>query len=174
MTTILIILVLVVAWVVILARPLMRARDSHRGRSIGSFTQKLGSLGRTHGSRPSTPAGIGSSLSAPLSPRGPSSGGAMTPVQRRRRDVLIGLGAAVAATILLAFVVGGLTWLLPLLCLGLLGAYVVLLLQIKQASAERRAKVRYLSERRQAPVASPNVRPQAASSGLTLRRVSSR
>ncbi|MEZ5171800.1 MAG: hypothetical protein R3A49_13810 [Acidimicrobiia bacterium] len=169
---ILIILVLVGLWVAILVPPLLRARHNHKGHnSIGSFAQKLGSLGRTNGHAPSTPAGIGSSLSAPLSPRGPA--GAMTPVQRRRRDVLVGLGAAVAATTLLALVVGGLAWLLPLVSLALLGAYVVLLLQIKQAAAERRAKVRYLSERRQGPVASPNVRPQASTSGLTLRRVSS-
>lgn len=172
--TILVILILLGLWAAVLVPPLLRARHAHRGHnSIGSFKQKLGSLGRTNGSRPSTPAGIGSSLSAPLSPRGPIGRGAMTPVQRRRRDVLVGLGAAVVATGLLAFMVGGLVWLLPLLSLGLLGAYVVMLLQIKQASEERRTKVRYLSERRQAPVASPNVRPQAASSGLTLRRVSS-
>ncbi|MCZ7530008.1 MAG: hypothetical protein M5U31_06470 [Acidimicrobiia bacterium] len=160
MGTILIILILVGLWVAVLVPPLLRARHEHRGgNSIGNFSKKLGSLGRTNGQPSGGPASIGTSLSAPLSQRTRPTGSEMTPVQKRRRDVLIGLGGAVAATVLLAFVVGGLAWLLPLVALAALGAYVVMLLQIKQASAERRAKVHRLPTR-PAPFAGVTVHEQ--------------
>lgn len=176
--TILVILILAGLWAAVLVPPLLRARHEHRGsNSIGNFNKKLGTLGRTNGQPSGGPASIGSSLSAPLSPRMRPIASEMTPVQKRRRDVLIGLAGAVAVTVVLAFVVGGLAWLLPLVVLGALGVYVVMLLQIKQASAERRAKVHRLPTARPArparPAAFAGVKVQEQPSERVLQRTAS-
>jgi hypothetical protein len=57
----------------------------------------------------------------------------MTPAQKRRRDVLVGLLAAAGLTFVLAVFTGMIAvWLLHLLADALLGGYVYLLLQMKQ------------------------------------------
>lgn len=177
--TIVVILVLAGLWAAVLVPPLLRARHEHRGNgSIGSFNRNLGVLGRTNGSdprsgglqpRPSRPLPAGSSLQPPAPRRG-----AMSPVQRRRRDVLFGLAGAVGLLFVVAVVVGGPAWLLWLASVGLLGAYVVMLLRIKQAAAERRSKVRYLPRGQPATTRSEaTTRSRSERPGLVLRRTAS-
>jgi hypothetical protein len=58
--------------------------------------------------------------------------GGMTPQQRRRRDVLVGLLAAAGLTFLMALFAGSpIFWVLQLLADALLAGYVYLLLQFK-------------------------------------------
>ena len=70
----------------------------------------------------------------------------MTPIQRRRRDVLLVLAGAVALTLLAALATRSVPmFLLNLLADAALVAYVYMLVQIKQRAHEQRVKVRYLS-----------------------------
>jgi hypothetical protein len=81
----------------------------------------------------------------------------MTPAQRRRRDVLVGLLAAVGLTFLMAVVAQSMVfWVLHLMADGLLGGYVYLLLQFKARAQEQRTKVRPIG------AAAPNVRDLSA------------
>ncbi len=76
----------------------------------------------------------------------------MTPAQKRRRDVLLVLGGAVAVTLVAAVY----TRSTPLLLLNLLAdaafvAYVFLLIQIRHQAQEQRTKVRFLGSAYQRP-----------------------
>ena len=143
---------------------------------------RLGAIGR-HESRRSTPKGmLGSSGGLlgpkPIEPIAPPVRhmripGAMTPAQKRRRDVLVVLLAGVGFTFLLAIVGHSMAlWFLQLLADALLGAYVFLLLQFKARAQERRTKISYIDRPR--PVMAP-VRTDMpdASSALVLRRSAS-
>ncbi len=147
---IVVILILAGLWAAVLVPPLLRARHEHRGGdTIGDFNYRLGVLGKTNGARPRNPS---RSLSGPARAATgvPSIGlgsGRMTRVQRRRRDVLLTLGAISFVTLVGALVVGGVAWFVWLLSIVALGAYTVMLVRIKQLAAERRAKVRYLPQR---------------------------
>jgi hypothetical protein len=67
----------------------------------------------------------------------------MSPVQKRRRDVLIGLLAAVGVTFLMAFMAGSIIfWALWVVSGLALAGYVVMLLQLKAKSQQRRYQSR--------------------------------
>jgi hypothetical protein len=69
----------------------------------------------------------------------------MTPAQRRRRDILIGVLAAAGLTFCLALFTRSVAfWMLNLLADGLLAGYVYMLIQLTQRSSERQTKVRPL------------------------------
>ena len=69
--------------------------------------------------------------------------GGMSPTQRRRRDVLIGLLGAVGLTFLMALMGGSIFfWVLQLLADVVLGVYVSLLLQHKAKRQQRRGAMR--------------------------------
>jgi hypothetical protein len=159
-----VLLILAVLWAAVLVPPLFKARTERRhGDSIGDFTYKLGVIGRTGGFTPTRPAlpmpvPLGAAPGAPRTAIGPQVP-VMTPAQRRRRDVLIGLLGAVTVTLLLAVLTRSTAvWALQLLADALLVTYVVLLVRMRTLAAERKVKVRYL----------PNPTPQ-----LALRRTAS-
>lgn len=134
--TIAVLLILLVLWVAVLAPPVVRYLSGERRSvdSVGSFNETLSVLQRTHGSR--------SARSRSHDARG------MSPAQSRRRDVLLGLIGAVVGSFALAVLFGGVfLWGLQLLADALLAGYVLLLVQFKQRTIEREAKVRYLPER---------------------------
>ncbi len=165
--TIFVILILAVLWVAVLAPPVIRSRREHRrSDSIGDFNYQLGVLGKANGQPSKRRTPRAASLSGPMrvAPIGPaytpptrrprvaSPGHApkapaqMTPAQRRRRDVLLALGAVVIVTFLLALVAGSmLLWSVQLLADALIVTYIVLLVQMQRRLAERQTKVRYLS-----------------------------
>jgi hypothetical protein len=59
----------------------------------------------------------------------------MSQSQRRRRDILLGLGGAAVVTFLLAVIMGvGALWVLHLIADALLVGYVILLVQIKNGT----------------------------------------
>ena len=143
---ILVILVLGILWAAVLVPPILRSRSAAGAApsGIGDFVARLRSgLGATGGTR----HGDLPSLQPIMAPLGPTNGsmhqgsipvgpvqvpGGMTPTQRRRRDVLIGLAGAVGVTFLMALMAGSpVVWLLQLVADGLLGGYIYLLLQFK-------------------------------------------
>jgi len=151
---ILVILILAILWGAVLLPPILRSRNDSGGASggIGDFVGKLRSgLGARHGGgdpalAPLTPimgpvGPIGGPMgpgAMPGAPMGPVQvPGAMSPIQRRRRDVLVGLLAAVGFTLLMAVFSGTMVfWVLQLLADALLGGYLYLLLQYKARNTE--------------------------------------
>jgi hypothetical protein len=145
--TIVVVLVIGLAWIAFLGPTIMRARDRQgRSDSVGDFRHRLTQLGRTngrHGERrhdmPMT-SSLQRPLYAPLGARRP-----MSALQRRRRDVLLGIAAAALVTLLVALVTRSIPFiLLNLLADAALVGYVYLLVQHKQRATERRTKVRFL------------------------------
>lgn len=156
---ILVILVLVVLWAAVLIPPILRSRSSSGSGGISDFMDGLRSLGRhghassrrdgvlhgpvggpTVGRRPSlVPGGSGARqpIAPPLAYR-PMPGG-VSPMQRRRRNVLVALVGAVVVTFLLALVGGWIFWALFLLAAALLGLYVYALVHLKQQVRARHA-----------------------------------
>jgi hypothetical protein len=147
---ILVILILLALWGAVLLPPILRAR-AESGSAPGGIGDFVGRLrtglgqGRHHdGALPPLqpimgPVGgpspaLGTGMRAP---------GGMSPMQRRRRDVLVGLLAAVGLTFLMAFMGGSIFfWVLQLLADALLAGYVCLLLQVKAKHQQRRQQSR--------------------------------
>lgn len=161
---ILVICVLAILWAAVLVPPILRSRaESGAAGGISDFFGRLrdglGSRGHGDGSLPPLqpivgpvhpmggPIGPTASHHAPVGPV--QVPGGMSPAQRRRRDVLVILLAAVAITLVMALFSSGVAfWVVHFLTDGLLGGYVFLLLQMKSRNGA--------TERR--PVAEP-VRP---------------
>ena len=151
---ILVILILGILWAAVLVPPILRSRnDAGAGLGIsdvfGRLREGLGHRG--HGGDPSLPplqpimgpiepmGGPPGPIGGPLGPVRVS--GAMSPTQRRRRDVLVGILAASGVTLLMAlFSSGVMFWVLHLIADAALVGYVYLLLQLKARAggAERR------------------------------------
>jgi hypothetical protein len=120
---------------------LRRRRDGRPASSVVSFRQQLSTLERAtpgHSLRLSTTGPVPVVRSVPPATR--------TQV-RRRRDILVGLGAATGLTFLLAVAIGGAATYLFLLCAASLGAYVYALVQLRKRAEERSHKVRVLTPR---------------------------
>jgi hypothetical protein len=150
---ILVILVLAVLWAAVLLPPILRARNGNGSTGgIGDFVGKLREgFGGHRSADPSLPplvpimGPVGGGPMGPMGgPAGPMGGpvgpmgsparvpGGMTPQQRRRRDVLVGLLAAAGLTFFMALFAGsGIFWVLQLLADALLAGYIYLLLQFK-------------------------------------------
>jgi len=184
---ILVILLLVVLWAAVLVPPILRSRNQSSFGGVGDFMARLGSIGRHERRRSSGGGMIGASGglfgARPIEPIAPPVQhmhipGAMTPAQKRRRDVLIVLLGGVGFTFLLAIVGHSMAlWFLQLIADALLGTYIFLLLQFKKSAHERRTKVSYI-ERPRVERARPVMTPIRAdvpdsSSVLVLRRSAS-
>ena len=167
-----VILILGILWAAVLVPPILRSRnDAGAGLGISDvFSRMREGLGhRGHGVDPSLPP-----LQPIMGPIGPMGGppgqiggqlgpvrvsGSMSPAQRRRRDVLVGILAAVGVTLLMAMFSSGVTfWVLNLLADAALVGYVYLLLQMK-ARAGGAVERRPMQPARPGPVAHsmPNV-----------------
>ena len=148
-----VLLILAVVWAVFLVPQVVRARtESRPSDSIGAFQRQLSVLERT------TPGGVTPLRSyrsvSPVSstPSAALGGGVAfalptrSEVRKRRRDILLGLLAAMAGSLVLGLVPGlrvmlGLHLVLDLLFAG----YVALLIRARNLAAEREMKVRYLA-----------------------------
>ena len=147
---IVVILVLAILWAAVLIPPILRARNDGGGSSsiAAGFSELLTTISSVFGhQRSSDPDLPGMQpLVGPVGPVGsamaPRRGqGAMSPAQRRRRTILVGLLIATGITLVMAVFSGG-----NVVFLGLqgatdvlLGAYVYLLLQLKTRQGARRA-----------------------------------
>ena len=158
-----VLLILAVVWGVFLVPQVLRARaDRGPADSIGSFRNQLSMIERSlpHGSSrvthlnaarrsqvqsPYAGAVVGAPMARPARPL-PS----RSELQRRRQNVLLGLLAAVIATLALGLLFK------PFFALNIvadlaLAAYVALLVRVRTIAAEREMKVRY----RPGPVMAP-------------------
>ena len=152
-----VLVVLAIVWAAVLLPPLFRARAEGRpGDSIGSFSHQLHVLKRTA----PTSVAPANSLSASVAVRRPAPAAVPAPARparthtpdsirrartlRRRRDVLLALMAAMGVTFLLGFLGLGVMWTLHVLFDLAFAGYVVLLVRIRNAAAERDMKLRFL------------------------------
>ena len=155
---ILVILVLAVLWAAVLLPPILRSRSASGHHGVSDFMDHLRSLGRSHAHRhaeiggpvlhgpvsgppgvPPRPVGSARGPIAPPLAYRPMPGG-VSPMQRRRRNVLMGLAGAVAFFFLVALVMSSMfVWLLFLVSVGALGGYVYLLVRFKHEAAARYA-----------------------------------
>jgi hypothetical protein len=181
----LVILVLAVLWAAVLLPPILRSRSASGHHGVSDFTDHLRSLGRSHAHRHSEiggpvlhgPVGPSAAASRPAaSPRGPIAPplayrpmpGGVSPMQRRRRNVLMGLAAAVCLIFLLALVTSSmLVWLVFLLSVGSLGGYVYLLIRFKHEAAARYAPPKRVYA---TPIAKDDEKPKVGDNVILLRR----
>ncbi|HEV2993328.1 MAG TPA: hypothetical protein VG012_02860 [Acidimicrobiia bacterium] len=148
-----VILVLAILWAAVLLPPILRARAEGGGSGVSGGVAEVMSMftsavDRVRGSEPDL-----APVQPLMGPVGPMGGlgsmrppGGMTPAQRRRRDVLVGLLCAAGITLVMALFSGGTIVFVALHLITdvLLGGYVYLLLQLKARDHERRSKVRPL------------------------------
>jgi len=148
---------LAVVWACFLVPPMLRKhREGRPASSVSSFRQQLSTLERATPGTSLRPLPQSRSASLP--------GGSYAPqlrrseVQRRRQNVLVGLGGATAFFLLLALVATSVvTVLLFVLTGGAFAAYVYALVQIRMRAEEAAAKVRVLRPQAQRPVGSTNL-----------------
>jgi hypothetical protein len=153
-----VLLILAVLWAAVLVPPVLRSRSETRRGTIGDFTSRLGALNRRPSPLRSIEARPGRPLHAVPNSRVGSvhSPASMTAAQKRRRDVLIVLGGAAIATLLLAVVTGSpLVWASQITADVLLGAYTSLLVLLKRRNSSRASSTGDGAW----PAASPSPRP---------------
>lgn len=148
---VLVILVLCILWAVVLIPPILRSKaDSGNRQVTGGMAQVLSIFGsaaarvRGHDREQS---GV-DALMGPVGPPAmggmglgaPARVGGMSSAQRRRRDILVGLLAAVGITLIMAaFSSGSIVFFgLNIVCDVALGGYIYLLLQMKSRQQSRR------------------------------------
>ena len=136
-----VLVVLAVVWAVVLIPPWLRNRAEGRpGDSIGAFHRQLTTLERT-GPETAPPR---TALMAQARPAArPAS--ARARLQRRRRGVMLVLGAAMVSTLMLSFIPGLRVMLVLHAVVDVLFfVYVALLVRVRTVSAEREMKLRFL------------------------------
>ena len=182
---ILVILVLVVLWAAVLIPPILRSRNSSGVGGVSDFMDGLRSLGgrHHHGNRHHQMGGpvlhgpVGAPSQPMRNPRQPLAPpmayrpmpGGVSPMQRRRRNVLFVLGGSVGVTFLLAVVARSMMfYLLFFLAAAALGAYCYALVQMKnraggaQSAPQKRMYV--------TPVEMEDDSPKVGDNVIVLRR----
>ena len=150
-------LILAVVWAVVLVPPWLRSRaDSRPADSISAFRHRLTVLERTGpvgtrrvpmmAHRPDihgfVPAARGSAPRTALSAMS-----ARARTQRRRRDIFVGMLAAMVTSLVLGFIPSlRILWVVHLLVDAMFVTYVALLVHMRNQAAEREMKVRFLPQ----------------------------
>jgi len=182
---ILVILVLIVLWAAVLLPPILRSRSSGGHHGVSDFMDSLRSLGHrnSHYSRgsslggpvlhgpvsgpPPVPRGNRQPIAPPMAYR-PMPGG-ISPMQRRRRNVLVVLGGATGLTFLIALMMRSpMAILLFLVAAGLLAGYCYMLVQMKNrgtATLRQQPKRTYVT-----PVDVEDDSPKVGDNVIVLRR----
>jgi hypothetical protein len=167
--TIVVLLILAVVWALVLVPPALRARTEARpADSITAFRRQLTTLQRTGPFRAVTvqpvhpdtrvadapqfpvPAAASTAAPVPAVARQVARLQAARPatkaqVQKRRRDIFIGLVAAAVISLLFGAVPGlHILLLVHLLADALLATYCAVLIRIRHAAAEREMRVRFM------------------------------
>lgn len=142
-----VLLILAVIWAAVLIPPALKNRaESSPVDSIGNFRRQLNTLQRTGPSAGPSPA----HRIAPYSSTGVatvavrSQSLTLSEARARRRMILSALAAAVPVTFLMAVFSGGIVWMVQLMVDLALGAYVAMLVKVRNEAAEREMKVRFL------------------------------
>ena len=157
-----VLLILAVVWAAVLVPPWLRNRaDARPADSISAFRHRLSVLERTGpvgarrmplvSSRPELAGFV--PMSRRAGPRSPvSSVPARARTQRRRRDIFVGMLAAMVASLLLGFIPAlRILWVVHLLVDFMFVTYVSLLVHVRNQAAEREMKVRFLPGRAPEP-----------------------
>ncbi len=149
--TLLVLVILALMWAAVLLPPLIRSRtESRPSDSISSFRRQLSVLERTSpgGSSNVTDLSARRLAAVPTAQNveGPALAGiTLQQAQQRRRTILFGLGASTVLVVALAAVGGApVLWATAAGMVGVLVAYMALLVRARQVSMERAVKVRYL------------------------------
>lgn len=134
--TIPVLIILGALWAAVLVPPLLRARSDRRSGAIGDYAHTLGVLkpnSRTLNTIARPAAGlVDGSMHSQRHNRGAA-------IRKRRRDVFTALLASAGITLVLAFVLSSpLVWLIHILVDLVLGAYIYILLQIKEQQRLRK------------------------------------
>lgn len=145
--TLFLLVFLAVMWAAVLAAPVMlnRRRGVRSGDTVKTFQQQLALLGRSNARPTSLIPPLGKSRPV-IRPTSAGVSGAQLAAQRRRR-VFCSLVGAVVATMLGAWVFGGLFVPLQLLADLLLIAYIGMAVRIVRVAAEQEMKVAFLPHR---------------------------
>ena len=141
-----VLLILAVVWAVFLVPQVLRARaEKTQADSIGAFRNQLSVLERTSpGGTPGRPARTATGVPAVYAGRPVGLRVSQKElVRRRRQNILLGLLALMATTLLLGVVVPRF-FLVHVLLDVLFVAYCALLVRARNLAAERDMKVRYL------------------------------
>jgi hypothetical protein len=166
--TVLVLLILAVVWAAVLIPPWLRNRaDARPADSISAFRSRLAVLQRTGpiGTRRAAFVAAHPDVQGfvPARRRVTSSlhaSSAKARTQKRRRDIFVGLLAAMGTSLLLGFIPGlRILWVVHVLFDAMFAGYVGLLVHMRNEAAEREMKVRFLPR--------PARRPEPA---LLLRR----
>lgn len=149
------VLVLAGVWALVLVPPALRARNEGKsGDSIHSFDRQLAVLGRTGGFSSGMRSAPALSMRLPGAPLAVRSG-LSSAARQRRRDILVGLLAAMGATFVLGLLPPlRILWTFNVLIDLVFAGYVYLLLQRRSLTLQTGRTVRYL----------PNQMPDLSSS----------
>ena len=151
-------LILAVVWAVVLVPPWLRSRaDARPADSISAFRHRLTVLERTGpvGTRRVPMLSHRSDVAGyvPIARRpGPrttamSAMSSRARTQRRRRDIFVGMLAAMVTSLVLGFIPSlRILWVVHLLVDAMFVTYVALLVHMRNQAAERDMKVRFLPQ----------------------------
>ena len=150
-----VILILAIVWALFLIPQALRARAEHSpADSIGAFRRQLSVLERTAPAGPSKPnarlAPYAATRPRPVAPRMAAAERdalalSRSEARKRRRDILVGLLAAMGTTLVLGLLpMFRMLLTLHLVLDVLFVAYVAMLIKARNAAAERELKVRFL------------------------------
>ena len=151
-------LILAVVWAVVLVPPWLRSRaDARPADSIGAFRHRLTVLERTGpvgtrrvpmlSHRPETHGFV--PIARRPAPRGTQMAAmsSRARTQRRRRDIFVGMLAAMVTSLVLGFVPSlRILWVVHVLVDAMFVTYVSLLVHMRNQAAEREMKVRFLPQ----------------------------
>ena len=150
-----VLIVLAAVWAAFLLPPILRARSEHRpSGSITDFRRQLHVLARSTPAGNVAPQAIPGRV-VPIRPLGPTHAPthAATPLRlgrsrqtvKRRRDIFVGLLAAMVGSLVLGFLEPlRILWSIHLVLDLLFVAYVGALVYLRNLAAEREMKVRFL------------------------------
>lgn len=148
-----VLLILAVIWAVVLVPPVLRSRAEGRpADSIGDFRRRLTVLERTGPTLLSPAHRLGARrverFAGPVAFRGPTTPADLrrSRTLKRRRDVLVGLLVCMGGTLVLGAIPSlRVLWAFHLVLDVAFGAYVFLLIRMRNAAAERSMKLRVIS-----------------------------
>lgn len=137
--TIPVLIILGALWAAVLVPPLLRARSDRRSGAIGDYAHTLGVLkpsARTLNTMSRPAAGL-------VDPRMHRTNPRQAAIKKRRKDAFTAMLSACGVTLVLALLLQSpLVWFLHILCDLALGAYVYLLIQLKEQQQVNRLNTR--------------------------------
>ena len=159
-------LILAVVWAAVLVPPWLRSRaDARPADSISAFRHRLTVLERTGpvgtrrvplmAHRPDV-AGYVPVARRPVARTQMAAVSSRARTQRRRRDIFVGMLAAMVTSLVLGFIPSlRILWVVHLLVDAMFVTYVALLVHMRNQAAERDMKVRFLPQGLQARTPEP-------------------